>query len=101
MTLPWYRQASADNHYVQELYRFHGIVITMLYKDAMQNNKPYVHVTYGDSVACIGIDGELLDGKIPRQLVKYLKAWLLLRRDELYKAWGNVLNDTDPGKIQP
>ena len=79
--------ASADNHYVQELYRFHGIVITMLYKDAAQHNKPQVHVKYGDYTACIGIDGELLGGEMPVKQFKMIQTWLILNREELFSTW--------------
>ena len=40
-----------------ELSRFHGIVITMLFKDIKQHNKPHVHITYGEYEASVGIDG--------------------------------------------
>ncbi|MCL2630623.1 MAG: DUF4160 domain-containing protein [Firmicutes bacterium] len=73
----------------------------MYYNDNDRHSLPHVHVFHGEYEASYTLDGKLLDGKIPRQLVKYLKAWLTMRQDELHKAWGNVLNDTDPGKIQP
>jgi len=50
---------------VPELSGFHGIVITMLFKDIIKHNKPHVHVTYGEHESSIGIDGELLSGKLP------------------------------------
>jgi len=48
---------------VPELSRFHGIAITMLFKDITKHNKPHIHVTYGEHEASVGIDGELLGGK--------------------------------------
>lgn len=52
-----------------ELSRFEGMIIYMLFRDNKEHNKPHVHVHYGEYKASIGIDGELLAGKLPvRQL---------------------------------
>jgi len=80
---------------------FRGMNIYMYYGDDDRHSLPHVHVFYGEYEASYGLDGKLLDVEIPRQLVKYLKAWITLRQEDLYKAWGNVLNDMEPGKIQP
>ena len=76
---------------MRELYRFHGIVVTMLYKDIIQYEKPHVHVRFGDYAACIGIDGELLGGEIPPKQLKMIQSWLLLNEEELHTAWDNAM----------
>ena len=48
-----------------ELSRFEGMIIYMLFRDIKEQNKPHVHVYYGEYKASIGIDGELLAGKLP------------------------------------
>ena len=48
-----------------ELSRFEGMIIYMLFRDNKEQNKPHVHVYYGEYKASIGIDGELLAGKLP------------------------------------
>ena len=48
-----------------ELSRFKGIVIKMYYDDVSQHYKPHVHVFYGDEEAVVGLDGEVLSGKLP------------------------------------
>ena len=53
-----------------ELSRFYNIVIKTLYSDDSQHHRPHFHVFYGEYEASVGIDGELLAGKIP---VKQLK----------------------------
>ena len=48
-----------------ELSRFEGMIIYMLFRDNKEHNKPHVHVYYGEYKASVGIDGELLAGKLP------------------------------------
>ena len=73
----------------------------MLFKDVMQHNKPHVHVTYGEYMASIGIDGELLSGKLPSKQYKLMQAWLVLHEDELYAAWNKAVQGQAFEKIQP
>ena len=76
---------------MRELYRFHGIIVTMLYKDAIEYDKPHVHVKYGDYSACIGIDGEILGGEFPPKQFKMIETWLILHKDELHHEWEKAM----------
>ena len=58
-----------------ELSRFQGMIIYMLFRDNKEHNKPHVHVYYGEYKAAIGIDGELLAGKLPARQLKMLTGW--------------------------
>jgi len=84
-----------------ELCRFHGILITMLYKDDSQHSKPHIHVTYGEYMASIGIDGELLAGKLPSKQFKLIQAWLVLHEEELYTAWNKAIRGEPFDKLPP
>ena len=84
-----------------ELSRFHGLVIAMLFKDNLQHNKPHVHVTYGDYIASVGIDGELLGGKLPSKQFKLVQAWLVLHEEELYAAWNKAVQGQPFEKLPP
>ena len=77
---------------LRELYRFHGIIVTMLYKDTIQHRKPHVHVKYGDHTACIGIDGELLGGDIPAKQLKMIQTWLIINKEELHSTWKKAID---------
>jgi len=84
-----------------ELCRFNGIIITMLFKDIMQHNKPHVHVTYAEHEATIGIDGELLGGELPSKQYKLVQAWLILHEEELYAAWNKAVQGQPIEKLAP
>ena len=84
-----------------ELCRFQGIVLRMLFKDINQHNKPHIHVTYGDHMATIGIDGEMLGGGLPSKQFKLVQAWLILHEEELYTAWNKAVQGQPFEKIAP
>ena len=56
-----------------ELCRFQGMIIKMLFLDNDKHNKPHIHVYYGEYVASIGIDGELLSGSMPIKKLKWIQ----------------------------
>lgn len=74
-----------------ELCRFKGIIIKMQFNDTVQHNKPHVHVIYGEYKATIGIDGELLAGKIPYKQLKMVVGWLAFYEKEVYAAWNKAV----------
>lgn len=84
-----------------ELCRFNNIVIQMYFDDAKQHHKPHFHVTYAEHEAFVGVDGELLEGALPRKQLKLVEAWAVLREDELYRAWTLAVRNEAPGKIEP
>jgi hypothetical protein len=84
-----------------ELCRFNGIVLTLLFKDIQQHNKPHIHVTYAEHEISIGIDGELLGGEFPAKQLKLVQAWLVLHEEELYAAWNKAVQGQPFDKIEP
>ena len=49
----------------------------------------------------VGIDGELLAGKMPAKQFKLVSAWLVLHEDEAYRAWNNAVANKPFDKIAP
>ena len=84
-----------------ELCRFEGMIIRMLYKDDVQHHKPHIHVICGDDHASVGLDGELLAGILPIKKLTLLRAWIILREDQLRLAWNNAIREIPFGKIDP
>jgi hypothetical protein len=73
----------------------------MMVDDIGQHNKPHIHVQHAEYKAAIGLDGELLAGYLPTKQMKFLRIWLILREDELYKAWTQAVRNQQPQKIEP
>jgi hypothetical protein len=84
-----------------ELCRFNGIVISLLFNDIGQHNKPHIHVNYTEYEASVGIDGEILGGSLPSKQFKLVQAWLILHEEELYTAWNKAVQNQPFDKIEP
>ncbi len=84
-----------------ELCRFNNIILKMLYKDNEKHHKPHFHARYGEYEASIGIDGEILAGRMPAKQLKLIQAWAILREEVLYEAWTNAVQGKPFNKIEP
>lgn len=73
----------------------------MIYNDNEKHHKPHVHVYYGDDIASVALDGEVLEGRLPVRQYKMLAAWLAIHEDELYAAWNNAVRNISFEKIEP
>ena len=64
---------------------FFGIIIRMY--NTNEHNPPHFHATYQGHNAVYNMDGELLEGEMPRRQQKLIVAWAELHRDELLANW--------------
>ena len=84
-----------------ELSRFFGIIIRMLFIDDDKHHKPHVNVYYGEYSAAVGLDGELLEGKLPEKQYRIVSGWIALHEEELYLQWNNAVRNKPLTKIEP
>jgi Domain of unknown function (DUF4160) len=64
---------------------FHGIVITMYYKE---HGRPHFHARFAEDDVSIAIDDlVVLHGKLPRQKLSLVREWAELHREELEANW--------------
>jgi len=54
----------------------------------------------GDEVV-IGLDSEVLEGKIPRNKMQLVLAWMEIHRDDLLANWRLLSNDEQFFRIEP
>jgi hypothetical protein len=74
---------SVEDGNVTEISRFEEIIIQMFMKE---HNPPYFHAFYGDYVAAFSIDtGQMIKGEFPPKKSALIKAWVILRQNELLK----------------
>ena len=71
---------------------FYGIIIKMYKENSGQHNRPHVHAEYSGDEVAVALDGEILDGEIPRAKMKLLDAWMELHREDLEANW-KLLSD--------
>lgn len=46
---------------------FYGIIVRMQSEKGGRHNKPHIHAIYGNEEVVVGIDGEVLEGKLPNK----------------------------------
>jgi hypothetical protein len=83
---------------------FYGLIVAMYYLDTKQHNLPHIHVKYGEKEAVYQIpEGELLEGTLPSNKEKLIKAWIEIHKEDLMANWqlaveGNRVFTIDPLK---
>lgn len=77
---------------------FFGIIIYM-YTD--EHNPPHFHAKYQDFNAVFDLNGELIEGKMPRNQLKLISAWAYMHKDELEANWTLAQNRQPLYKIDP
>ena len=78
--------------------RFYGILIVMYFND---HNPPHFHAKYSGEEAQFNFRGELLEGKLPKRAVKFVKEWISYHQIELEANWerarlGEPLTNIEP-----
>jgi len=66
---------------------FYGIIVKMYNEKSSQHNKPHIHVEYSGEEVAVALDGEVLEGAIPKGKMKLLDAWMELHREDLEANW--------------
>lgn len=80
---------------------FYGIIVRMYAESGGQHNRPHLHAGFGGEEAVVGLDGNIIEGSLPKGKMKLLLAWIEIHRDELEANW-KLLCDGEPAfKIEP
>jgi hypothetical protein len=78
--------------------QFYGITVLMFFGD---HEPPHFHARYAGHAAKYRLDGELLDGSLPRRANRLVREWAALRSSELLQCWDRAIRHEEPGSIQP
>jgi len=66
---------------------FYGIIIYMHHETGGKHHTPHIHVDYSGDEAAITLEGEVLEGRLPRNKLSLVKAWIDIHHDDLYANW--------------
>jgi hypothetical protein len=80
---------------------FYGIIVQMYSEIGSKHNKPHVHVKYSGQEAVISLDGEILEGSLPKNKQKLLDAWMVLHSEELLANWDLLVAGNEYFRIDP
>ena len=78
---------------------FYGIIIKM-YNNG-EHNPPHFHASYQVYYATFNLDGELIEGDMPKRQIKFIAAWTEIHKDELIANWELAINEEPLYKIEP
>ncbi len=81
---------------------FYGILVYMYAFDNRRHHLPHFHCEYGDDSAVVSIlDGEVLEGSLPKSKMKLVQAWLEIHREDLQADWKLAIAGQPVMRIKP
>lgn len=80
---------------------FYGIIIRMYWTDNDKHKAPHFHAYYGEKEATFTLDGDILAGEFPRKQAALVKAWALVREEDLKANWTLAQNGESTFRIEP
>ena len=78
---------------------FFGIIIRMY--NSGEHNPPHFHAVYQGYNAVFDMDGELIEGDMPKRQKKLIAAWAEIHKDELLANWELAMSEQPLYKIAP
>lgn len=78
---------------------FYGIILRM-YNNG-EHNPPHFHAYYGEFQSIFSLDGELLEGSMPRKQTRLIQAWTEIHLEELKANWELAINEEPIFRIDP
>jgi len=80
---------------------FYGIIVRMFAENGGQHNLPHIHALYSGDEVVLDLEGNVIEGKLPKGKMRLLLAWLEIHKDELKANW-DLLSQNEPAfKIEP
>ena len=80
---------------------FYGIIIRMYKEISGKHHKPHIHVEYSENEAVISLDGEIIEGSIPKAKLILVEAWMEIHREDLEANWKLLSNGEQFFRIEP
>jgi hypothetical protein len=73
-----------------------------MYKEVTgKHHKSHIHAEYAGDEIVISLDGEILEGSIPKNKLKLVEAWMEIHRDDLEANWKLLSSGEQYFKIEP
>ena len=78
---------------------FYGIIIRM-YNNG-EHNPPHFHASYQGYYATFSLNGDLMEGEMPKAQCKLINARAEIHKDELLANWNLAIEEQPLYKIAP
>ncbi len=66
-----------------------------------QHNQPHIHAEYQEHNVIVDLDGNVLEGSLPKGKMKLLLAWIEIHREDLNANWTLLSSGDGYFKIDP
>lgn len=66
-----------------------------------EHNPPHFHANYQDNEGVFNLEGELIEGEMPRRQQKFIVAWAEIHKDELLANWELAKKNQKLFRIDP
>lgn len=80
---------------------FFGIIVRMYKENGGKHKMPHIHAQYSGDEVVVTLDGEILEGEIPKSKMKLLDAWMEIHREDLEANWSLLSNGEQFFRIDP
>ena len=81
--------------------QFYGIIIQMFFNENGKHNQPHIHVKYNEYKAVYNLEGDIIEGKIPKKQRKLIEVWIYIHAEELNSLWNIMQEQGEFFKIEP
>ncbi|MCF0144249.1 MAG: DUF4160 domain-containing protein [Firmicutes bacterium] len=80
---------------------FYGIVVRMYREQSGKHNIPHIHAEYAGDEVVLSLDGDVIEGSIPKNKMKLLVAWVEIHHEDLIANWKLLNNGEKIFRIDP
>lgn len=80
---------------------FYGIIVSMYREVGGKHHIPHIHAEYQDNEVVVSLNGEVLEGNIPKNKLKLLLAWIEIHQEELKANWKLLSEGKEYFRIDP
>lgn len=80
---------------------FFGIIVRMYKENGGKHKMPHIHAEYSGDEVVVTLDGDVLEGSIPKSKMKLLDAWMEIHREDLEANWTLLSSGEQFFRIDP
>ena len=80
---------------------FFGIIIYMYKEDGGKHNLPHIHAEYGEYEAVFDLDGNKIEGDLPKKKIRMVQTWIDIHQEDLMANWKLITNGQQIFRIPP
>ena len=66
---------------------FYGIIIQMFFNENAGHHTPHFHASFAEFEAVYDLNGNRMEGDMPKSKERLIEAWIEIHKDELSAAW--------------